>query len=116
MAIALAMSVPRMIPPSSTIGTSGPTAARISGSTSMVGGAVSSWRPPWFETQIELKPVATARAASAPRATPLSATGPRSPHSPHSHSASRQSNSGFICCAMKSTSVSAGKSASGIAL
>ena len=63
-----------------------------------------------------LPPMSSQRFASSPRATPLSATGPVSPHSWQSHSASFQSNSGFICCAMKSTRDSAGKSASGTAL
>ena len=72
-------------------------AGRGRGHTSKVATESSSWRPPWFDTHMDLKPVSIARVASTPRATPLRATGPVSPHSEQSHSASFQSNSGFIC-------------------
>ena len=58
------MSVPLCTPQSSIISTSGPTAARISGRTSMVAGLVSSCRPPWLETQMVVNPHSRARTAS----------------------------------------------------
>ena len=62
-------------PPSRMTSTSGPTASRTSGRTSRGATESSSWRPPWLDTQIALKPVSSARTASDARATPLRATG-----------------------------------------
>ena len=66
-------------------------------------GAVSSCLPPWLLTQTASKPRSTARAASSGRITPFNATGPRSPHSSHSHSASSQSKLGSNASRMKLT-------------
>ena len=76
------------------ISTSGPTAVRMEGRTSMVAGLVSSCRAPWLDTHLVVNPVSTALTASSGRHTPLTAEGAF--HSPSSHSASRQSNSGAI--------------------
>ena len=74
----------------------------------MVGGAVSSWRPPWFETQIELNPWSRHLTASSARTTPFRARLP--PHSLASHSASFQSKSGHSWELMKLAIDSAGTS------
>ena len=55
-----------------------------------------------------VKPVSTARMASSGRQTPLTAEGPF--HSPRSHSASFQSNSGAIWLLTKEARESAGTS------
>ena len=82
-----------------------PSASRTEGSTSTVAGAVSICLPPWFDTQTASNPRSTARSASSGRTTPFSATGPVSPHSCTSHSASSQLKLGSKASRMNATCV-----------
>ena len=107
-AMALAMSVPRITPPSRMISTSSPTACLIPGSASIVGTLVSSCLPPWLLTHSEVNPWSRALTASSCLTTPLSASSP--PHSLASHSASCQLKSGHSCEFTKAAMDSAGTS------
>src|SRR5579885_997503 len=64
------------MPPSSSTSTCPFTAATISGRARRVAEALSSWRPPWFETTTAVAPASIARRASSPVRTPLATSGP----------------------------------------
>ena len=72
----------------------------------MVAGLVSSWRPPWFDTQMVVKPASRARTASSGLQIPLIALGPS--HSLHSQTASSQLKAGYIWSLMKAARLVAG--------
>src|SRR3990170_154225 len=74
-ASALRMSVPRRMPPSRRTSHRPCTASTTSGSASIVAGAPSSWRPPWFETMMPAMPWSRAMRASSAVMMPLSRTG-----------------------------------------
>ena len=73
-ASALAMSVPRRKPESTSTGTLPPTASRISGRASMVERPLSSARPPWFDTTMPSSPFSTASLASSAVIRPLTSS------------------------------------------
>ncbi len=64
------------MPLSSTISISPPTACAIAGSVRIEAGWPSRLLPPWFETEIAVAPMSTARRASSGRAIPLIITDP----------------------------------------
>ena len=83
--------------PSSHTSQAPPTSATISGSTSMLAGAPSSCRPPWFETMMESTPRPAAMAASSASMMPLRISLPR--HCSCTHATSSQLSVGSSCSA-----------------
>ena len=77
MARAFAISLPRRTPPSTSTSMRPPTASITAGKTSSALGALSSWRPPWFDSTMPSTPWTSARSASATESIPLTHTLPR---------------------------------------
>ncbi len=87
-------SPPRRIPPSITTSISLPTAEAMAGRARMVAGVPSRLLPPWFDTEMAVAPMSTARRASSTRMRPFSMNGP--PHSSRSHCRSLHDAGGVV--------------------
>ena len=77
-----------------TTSTSRPTAPAIAGRARIDAGVPSRLLPPWFDTEMAVAPMSTARRASSTRMTPFSMKGP--PHSSRSQRSSSHDGGGVI--------------------
>ena len=97
------MSWPDRMPPSNRTSQRPSIASTISGSTEIVEGAPSSWRPPWFDTTMASAPAATANCASSRSSMPFKINLPG--QRLRTHATSRQLTDASNCVPDHSASV-----------